>query len=82
MRVSKEDIPYTTFSSKLGCFANKIIPFGLKNVPIVFSRIVVATYKEFMNNFLEVYLDDWTMFSLLKKHIQVLRLMLDRCRDM
>lgn len=29
---------------------------------------------------MEVYLDEWMMFSLLKKHIKVLWLMLDRCR--
>jgi hypothetical protein len=49
--------------------------------PVVFSRVVVATFKEFIHKFLEVYLDDWTMFSLLKDHIEVLRLMLDRCRQ-
>jgi hypothetical protein len=38
----------------------------VKNAPVVFSRVVVATFKDFIQNFLEVYLDDWTMFSLLK----------------
>jgi hypothetical protein len=57
------------------------MPFGLKNAPAIFSRVVVATFKEFIHKFLEVYLDDWTVFSLLKYHIEVLRLMLDRCRQ-
>jgi hypothetical protein len=58
------------------------MPFGLKNAPTVFSRIVVATFKDFIHKFLEVYLDDWTMFILLKEHMQALRLMLDRCRQL
>jgi hypothetical protein len=58
-----------------------VIPFGMKNVPIIFSRVVVTAFKEFIHNFLEVYLDDWTMFGLLKSHIEVLRLMFDRCRQ-
>jgi hypothetical protein len=57
-------------------------PFGLKNSPAVFSQIVVTTFKEFIHKFLEVYLDDWTVFSLLKEHMQALRLMLDRCHQL
>jgi hypothetical protein len=56
------------------------MPFGLKNALAIFSRVVVATFKEFIHKFLEVYLDDWTMLSLLKDHIKVLILMLDRYR--
>jgi hypothetical protein len=57
------------------------MPFGLKNAPAIFSRVVVASFKDFIHKFLEVYLDDWTMFSLLKDHVVVLRLMLERCRQ-
>jgi hypothetical protein len=57
------------------------MPFGLKNAPAVFSRVADATFKEFIHKFLEVYLDDWTVFNLLKDHIEVLRLMLDSCRQ-
>ena len=55
------------------------MPFGLKNAPTIFSRVVVAAFKNFIHKFLEVYLDDWIVFSLLKDHVEVLRLMLDRC---
>jgi hypothetical protein len=54
--------------------------FGVKNAPTIFSRVVVASFKDFIHKFLEVYLDDWTVFNLLKDYIAVLRLMLDRCR--
>jgi hypothetical protein len=57
------------------------MPFALKNAPVIFSRVVVAAFEDFIHNFLEVYLDDWTMFSLMKDHVEVLRLMLDRCRQ-
>jgi hypothetical protein len=58
-----------------------MIPFGLKNVPTIFSRVVVETFKEFLHKFLEAYFDDWTVFSLLKNHIEWLRLMLEKCRQ-
>jgi hypothetical protein len=57
------------------------MPFGLNNAPTIFSRVVVEAFKEFLHKFLEAYFDDWTVFSLLKNHIQCLRLMLDKCRQ-
>jgi hypothetical protein len=56
------------------------MPFGLKNAPTIFSRVVIDAFKEFIHQFLEVYLDDWTLSSLLKDHIEVLRIMLERCK--
>ena len=52
------------------------MPFGLKNAPAIFSRVVVAVFKEFNHKFIEVYFDDWIVFGLLKKHLESLRLML------
>jgi hypothetical protein len=57
------------------------MPFGLNNSPTFFSRVVVVAFKYFIYKFLESYLDDWTLFSLLKDHVEILRLMLDRCRE-
>jgi len=57
------------------------MPFGLKNAPAIFSRVVVGAFKEFIHKFLEVYFDDWTVFGLLKKHIEKLRMMFDQCRQ-
>jgi hypothetical protein len=46
-----------------------MMPFGLKNAPAIFSKVVVASFKEFIHKFLEVYLDDWKVFSLFKDHV-------------
>jgi hypothetical protein len=54
-----------------------MMPFGLNNSLAIFSRVVVAAFKDFIHKFLEVYFDDWTIFSLLKDYVEVLRLMLD-----
>ena len=42
------------------------MPLGPKNAPAIFSRVVVAIFKEYIHKFLEVYFDDWTVFSLIK----------------
>jgi len=57
-----------------------IMSFGLKNALAIFSRVVIAAFKEFIHQFLKLYLDDWIVYSLLKDHVEVLRLMLERCR--
>jgi hypothetical protein len=51
VQITEEDQAKTTFATKWG-------PFGLKHAPAEFSRIVVATFKEFIHKFLKVYLDD------------------------
>jgi hypothetical protein len=57
------------------------MPFGSKNAPAIFSRVVIASFKEFIHQFLEVYLDDWTVYSLLKDHVEVLRLVFEKCKQ-
>jgi hypothetical protein len=81
IKIAQEDRHKTTFVIEWGCYQYTIMPFGLKNAPTIFSRVVVASFKEFIHKFLEVYLDDWTIFSLLKDHVETLCLMLDRCRQ-
>jgi hypothetical protein len=71
----------TTFATYWVSYQYTVMPFGLKNALAIFSRVVVAPFKDFIHKFLEVYLDDWNVFSLLKDHIEILRLMLDRCRQ-
>ena len=57
------------------------MPFGLKNAPVIFSRLVVVAFKYFIHKFLVVYMDDWTIYGLVKYHIAYLQLMLESCRQ-
>jgi len=47
-----------TFAMEWSCFQYTVMPFGLKNTRAIFSRIVVAAFKEYILKFFEVYLDD------------------------
>jgi hypothetical protein len=60
------------FAMEWGSYQYTFIPFGLKNAPTIFSRLVIETFKEFIHQFLEVYLDDWIIYNLLKNHVEVL----------
>ena len=64
----------------MGSFQYIVMPFGLKNAPTIFYRLVVIVFKEYIHKFVEVYFYDWTVFVLLKKHVEAFRLMLTKCK--
>lgn len=80
VRIAPEDHSKTTFATEWGYLQYTFMLFGLKNTLAIFSRVVVAVFKEFIHKFLEVYFDDWTIFGLVKAHISNLRMMLDSCQ--
>jgi hypothetical protein len=81
IKIALEDMYKTNFSTEWGSYQYTIIPFGLKNEPTIFSRVVIDSFMEFIHQFIEVYMDDWVVYSLLEYHVEVLRLMLERCRQ-
>ena len=52
MRIHKEDRLKTTFATEWGSFQYTVMPFGLKNAPANFSKVVVAIFKEYIHKFL------------------------------
>ena len=58
IRITKEYRHKMTFVIEWGCFQCTVIPFGLKNAPVVFSRVIVTAFKYFIQKFLQVYMDD------------------------
>jgi hypothetical protein len=81
IKIAKEYCHKTTFAIEWGSYQYTMMPFELKNAPTIFLRVVVEAFKDFLHKFLESYFDDWTVFILLKNHIECLRLILDKCRQ-
>jgi hypothetical protein len=52
IRIVDEDRHKITFVMEWGCYQYTMMSFGLKNMPSIFSRVVVATFKEFIHKFL------------------------------
>ena len=82
IKFSKEDRHKTKFAIEWGSFQYTTMPFSLKNALVIFSKVVVDEFKDFIHKFLEVYLYEWIVFNPLNKHVQKLRLMLDMCRQL
>jgi hypothetical protein len=80
--IAEEDKKKTTFTIEWGSFAYNVMPFRLKNAPFIFSRIIIVAFRDFIHRFIEVSMDDWTVYNYLKEHIVLLRLMFNRCRKL
>lgn len=67
------DRPKTAFSTKTGHYEFLRMPFGLKNAPKTFQRLMNDILKDFINAICVVYLDDILVFSTsFEEHIQSL----------
>ena len=51
IRITKEDRHKMTFVTEFGYFQYRVMPFGLKNAPTIFSQVVVTAFKDFIQKF-------------------------------
>src|SRR5450759_702690 len=73
---------YTTFITDWGTYAFRRMPFGLCNAPGTFQRIIRDIFHDFMRHFLEVFIDDFVVFSKSwEGHLEHLRLTFQWCRE-
>lgn len=70
----------TTFTTRRGIYAYNVIPFGLRNAPGTFQRMMCHAFKEFLRKFLEVFMDNLCVYSTQEEHLDKLRLVLERCQ--
>jgi hypothetical protein len=81
VRVAPEDQPKICFITEWGCYATKVMSFGLMIAPSTFQRGVLTIFAEFLNNFMKVFLDDFSIYGKNADHIKHLKLCLQRCRE-
>jgi hypothetical protein len=71
----------TTFTMEWGTFAFNQMPFRLCNAPRTFQRLMMDIFKDFLRYFLEVFIDDFAVFSNQEDHLEYLRKTFQRCRE-
>ncbi len=48
----------------MGCFCIQCnLSFGLCNAPTTFQKAVTKTFKKYLNDFMEVFLDDFSVYG-------------------
>ncbi|GBG81527.1 hypothetical protein CBR_g32515 [Chara braunii] len=81
IRVAAADQPKTAFRSRFGHYEFTVMPFGLTNAPATFQRVMNDIFRDILEQYVLVYLDDIQVYSrILKEHLRHLRDVLDRLR--
>ena len=63
IEMKEEDKEKTAFICSQGLFEYNVMPFGLKNAPRTFQRVMDEILKEEIGEFVTVYLDDIMIYS-------------------
>lgn len=72
----------TAFRCRYGLFEYTVMPFGLCNAPGTFQHYMNNTFREFLDKFLVVYLDDFLIYSTnLRDHRKHVRMVLEKLRE-
>jgi hypothetical protein len=70
------------FTCPFGTFTYRRMPFGLCNAPTTFQRCMMSIFSNMVENFLEVFMDDFSVFgSSFDNCPHNLSLVLKRCKE-
>jgi hypothetical protein len=67
VRIKDEDINKPTFKTRYGHYEFTVVPFGLSNAPIVFMCLMNGVFREYLDKFVIVFLDDILVYSKLEE---------------
>ncbi|WVZ97659.1 hypothetical protein U9M48_043174 [Paspalum notatum var. saurae] len=82
IKVQKEDIPKTAFSTRYGLYEYLVMSFGLTNAPAFFMYLMNSVFMNELDKFVVVFIDDILVYSKNEKeHEEHLRIVLSRLRE-
>ncbi|KAI2646312.1 Transposon Tf2-6 polyprotein [Labeo rohita] len=79
IRIREGDEWKTAFSTTTGHYEYRVMPFGLANSPSYFQAFVNDVFRDMLNRWVIIYIDDILIYSnSLTEHVQHVRLILQR----
>ncbi|TYK04587.1 ty3-gypsy retrotransposon protein [Cucumis melo var. makuwa] len=82
LRIKDGDVPKTTFRSRYGHYEFIVMSFGLTNAPAVFMDLMNRVFREFLDTFVIVFIDDILIYSKMEaEHEEHLRMVLQTLWD-
>lgn len=80
--IKEEDIPKMAFRIRYGHYKFKVMSFGLTNAAMGFMDLMNRFYKDYLDRFIIVFIDDILVYSSSEeKHEHHLRLVLQLLRE-
>jgi hypothetical protein len=55
--------------------------FGVKNGPPTFQRVVSRAFREYLDQFMKIFLDDFVVYNDMENHLMKLRLCIQKCME-
>ena len=82
LQIKEDDIPKTAFKTRFGHYEFTVLPFGLTNAPGVFMSLMNGVFREYLDKFVQVFIDDILIYSrTTEEHDEHLRLVLQCLRE-
>ncbi|KAA0032380.1 ty3-gypsy retrotransposon protein [Cucumis melo var. makuwa] len=82
LRIKDGDVLKIAFRSRYGHYEFIVMSFGLTNAPAVFIDLMNRVFREFLNTFVIVFIDDIMIYSKTEaEHEEHLRMVLQTLRD-
>jgi hypothetical protein len=79
--ISKAHQLLIAFTTDSGVYAHNKMPFGLCNAPTTYQRLVITTFQEYLHKFIELFLDDFCVFSTKVNHVDCLAKCFAKCHE-
>ena len=82
VEMDEKDKEKTAFTCHLGLYEFNVMPFGLKNAPATFQRLMNHVLKEYLYEFAVVYIDDILIYSkTFEEHMEHLGKILEKLKE-
>ncbi|CAB4439835.1 unnamed protein product [Rhizophagus irregularis] len=81
IEMGEKDKEKTAFICSQRLYEFNVIPFGLKNAPAIFQRTMNKIFKEYLDKFMNVYINDIIIYSKnWNEHLQHIKIVLKELR--
>ncbi len=57
------------------------MPFGVKNGLLICQRVVSKTFRDYLDKFMNIFLDNFIVYNDMDIHLHKLKLCFQKCKD-